>query len=102
MQVPATDKPTLIGLLRQRPTVELSSLDTDTLCDLFKLSPREIEIIRLLMRSRRESEIAADLQISTHTVHTHFGRIYRKLNVVSVAELTLRIISVTRPVDPLQ
>jgi len=68
----------------------------------FKLSPREIQIIGLLMRSLRESEIAAEFSISTHTVHTHVGRIYRKLNVTSVAELTLRIVSVTHPLGSSQ
>jgi len=101
MSTVAVNKTFGIEFLRQRPAVELSQRDRDGLRQEFKLSPREIEIIRLLMRSLRESEIAEDLQISSHTVHTHLGRVYRKLNVTSVAELSLRVISLTRRLDPL-
>jgi len=94
-----TDKRSAISLLRERPIVELSHEDRKALREWFKLSPREVQIIRQLMRSFRETEIAMLLEISTHTVHTHVGRIYRKLNVTSVAELALRIISVTRAVS---
>jgi DNA-binding CsgD family transcriptional regulator len=94
-----TEKREVLSLLRERPIVELSHGDRKALRVWFKLSPREVQIIRQLMRSFRETEIAALLEISTHTVHTHVGRIYRKLNVTSVAELALRIVSVTRAVS---
>lgn len=93
MQVQESKRNVALALLRERPRVKLSPSDRDLLRDSFKLSGRELETIELLLRSLRESEIADDFQISSHTVHTHVGRIYRKLNVRSVSELVLRVVS---------
>jgi len=43
------------------------------------LSPREHEIIRLVARGCRNSEVAAALYISEKTVKTHLSSIFRKL-----------------------
>ncbi len=43
------------------------------------LSPREVEILRLVIADRKELAIARALEISPHTVHTHLGRVYRKV-----------------------
>jgi hypothetical protein len=37
--------------------------------------------------------IAASLGISPHTVHTHFERLHRKLEVANRSQLILRIVS---------
>jgi DNA-binding NarL/FixJ family response regulator len=47
------------------------------------LSPREVEVLELLVRGLAYKEIAADLGISYSTVHTHIQRIYDKLHVQS-------------------
>jgi len=102
MPVLATNELTSMELLRQRPRVELSARDRQMLRGRLKLSPREIEIIQLFMHSLRETEIAVELRISTHTVHTHVGRLYRRLNVASAAELMIRIMSLSRTVELLR
>lgn len=48
---------------------------------LLKLSNREAQILLRVFEDMKESAIAMDLGISTHTVHTHFERMYRKLGV---------------------
>lgn len=47
--------------------------------DLSVLTPRESEVLRLIARGLTNSEIAAELFISRHTVKNHVSNIYRKL-----------------------
>ncbi len=47
------------------------------------LTPREIEVTRLLCRGLTDAEIAATLVVSPHTVHDHVRAIRRKLGVRS-------------------
>jgi DNA-binding NarL/FixJ family response regulator len=55
------------------------------------LSGRESEILQAVFEDQKECCIAANLGISSHTVHTHFERIYRKLHVSSRVELVVRV-----------
>jgi DNA-binding CsgD family transcriptional regulator len=55
------------------------------------LTPREREILDLLMRARRAKQIASLMGIAAETVRTHVRNIYNKLNVSSRAELMLRV-----------
>ena len=45
------------------------------------LTKREQEVLQLIAEGMRNKEIAAALQISEETVHTHLKNIYEKLNV---------------------
>jgi len=56
-----------------------------------KLSHRELEVVRLCFDDLKESAIAGILAISSHTVHTHVGRLYTKLGVRSRTELLVRV-----------
>jgi len=55
------------------------------------LSGREAEIARLILRDDSECVIADHLGISSHTVHTHVERLFRKLNVSSRCQVVVRI-----------
>lgn len=48
---------------------------------LTTLSPRELEVLRLLADGMRSSEIAQQLGIAVPTVKCHLTRTYRKLGV---------------------
>ncbi|MDM0033728.1 ATP-binding protein [Variovorax sp. J22P271] len=52
-----------------------------------RLSPREREIMRHVVRGRLNKQIAADLLIAEQTVKQHRGRVMEKVDVHSVAEL---------------
>lgn len=54
------------------------------------LSAREREVLRGLVDGRSYKQIAADLEISIDTVRGHIRRLYRKLQVHSVAEAVTR------------
>ena len=55
------------------------------------LTPRELQIVQELFAGLSEERIARDLNISPFTVHTHLGRLYRKLEVDSARRLLLRV-----------
>ena len=49
--------------------------------DLSGLTPREVEVLRLLARGRSNAELAAALHLSDATVKTHVARILSKLSL---------------------
>jgi DNA-binding NarL/FixJ family response regulator len=53
------------------------------------LSSRETEVLKLLVKGLSNKEISATLFISTHTVVSHRKNISQKLNIRSVAGLTV-------------
>lgn len=53
----------------------------------YKLTPKEVQIIKLIKEGNATKQIAALLELSTYTIETHRKNINRKLNVRSTAEL---------------
>ena len=49
------------------------------------LTPRQLEVLRLVGRGRSNAEIAAELHLSQHTVHRHISNIYAALDLGSRA-----------------
>jgi len=58
-------------------------------CDPLPLSPREIEIVRLIAKGMIAKEIARELNLSTHTIYTHRKNIMKKLDLSTASELML-------------
>jgi ATP/maltotriose-dependent transcriptional regulator MalT len=48
-----------------------------------ELTPRELEVLRLVAQGRSDAEIAADLVLSPHTVHRHVANVRLKLRLPS-------------------
>lgn len=63
-------------------------------CRPTPLSPREIEIVRLIGRGLIAKEIASELNLSTHTIYTHRKNIMKKLNLSSASELILYAVEI--------
>ncbi|MFW5685837.1 MAG: helix-turn-helix domain-containing protein [Spirochaetota bacterium] len=57
----------------------------------YGISPRESDILRVLVTGKTSGEIGEDLCISQRTVEAHLYRIYRKCNVTNRVELVNRI-----------
>ena len=51
------------------------------------LTPREREVLRLVVRGKMNKEIASDLHLSIKTVKVHRGRVMKKMEATSLAEL---------------
>lgn len=70
-------------LLRRRSVARAPEERADAFAEL---TPREVEVLRLLARGMRQSEIARSLVISPKTAATHIQNILGKLGVHSRAE----------------
>jgi DNA-binding CsgD family transcriptional regulator len=55
--------------------------------ELFQLTPQELHVAQLAARGLTNQEIAARLVLSPHTVRDHLHKIFRKLEIVSRADL---------------
>lgn len=60
---------------------------SDQFLEKENLSKRELEIAQLLAQGFDNETIAKQLFISSHTVHTHRKRIFKKLDIHSIIEL---------------
>jgi DNA-binding CsgD family transcriptional regulator len=70
-----------------------ASRNTPSGCDnLVKLSPRERQVLLLLLGGDSRKQVASKLKLSPHTVSDHLKEIYRKLGVVTRAELLSKFI----------
>jgi DNA-binding CsgD family transcriptional regulator len=54
---------------------------------------REGQIVRAVFDDHKEFAIAAELGISTHTVHTYVDRLHQKLGVPDRVALVLRVVN---------
>jgi len=59
--------------------------ETRRLLDL--LTPREFEVMQLVIRGMLNKQVGSELGVAEKTVKVHRGRLMQKLGVVSVAEL---------------
>ncbi len=62
---------------------------TDDLANQHVLTPREREVIQLVAEGKTTKEIASALNLSVKTAETHRTNLMRKLDLHSVADLTL-------------
>ena len=66
------------------------------------LSPREVQIIRLLCTGHKNYSAASVLGISPETVRTHLKRLYAKLGVRDRFELLCLLVCTARDSHPLK
>jgi DNA-binding CsgD family transcriptional regulator len=57
-----------------------------------RLTPREIDILRLISRGYTYARAAERLGLSAHTVASHIKKIYRKLGVHSAGAAVMRAV----------
>jgi PAS domain S-box-containing protein len=69
----------VFGLLEERP-------DDRSTAPHPHLTPRQVEVLRLLEQGRSTKQIAAELHLSTETVRNHVRRLFRALGVNSRLE----------------
>jgi PAS domain S-box-containing protein len=57
-----------------------------------EMSPRQLDVLRRLLRGKRVPSIARDLYLSESTIRNHLAAIYRRVGVHSQAELIARLL----------
>lgn len=57
------------------------------------MSSRELEVVQMIFDGCIEYQIARELDISIHTVHTYIKRVYAKLNIHDQRELIVKVFS---------
>ena len=83
----------VLALLQPLPA--LPSLFLEAFCARHAVSPREQEVIELLLEGLGTSDMADRMSISEHTVRDHLKRLYRKTGTRSRSEL-LSVLSTAR------
>lgn len=84
-------EPALSPAIAQRLLRAFNTPDTDT-GDAPALTPREREVLTLIAKGSRLPDVVQRLGISRHTASDHIKNIYRKLEVSSRAEATLKAV----------
>jgi len=67
--------------------------DSATLDDAVRLTPREVDVLRLIARGCTYEQAAGQLGVSLHTVTGHIKNAYRKLGVRSGAAAVMRAVT---------
>ena len=57
------------------------------------LTPRERQVLELVVEGKANKVIAADLELSIKTVEFHRAHVMEKMDVESVAELVQRVVA---------
>lgn len=77
--------------MARRPSKLLSDRRWRLIAIRLRLSQREFQIVRHIFDGEKEIVVAAALDISVHTVHTHVKRLYQKLGVGDRCGLLIRV-----------
>ena len=79
-----------VGVLERPslPSVQLKLLTDGTLRQRYRLTRREVEVLRLLLLGQSNTGIAHTLRVSEHTARHHTERVLRKVRVHSRAQLS--------------
>jgi len=70
----------------------LADEDVEDLPAQFLLTPREMEVLRLLARGKSNKQLAAELDMGVRTAESHHARLLAKLRVDSLGELVRRAV----------
>jgi ATP/maltotriose-dependent transcriptional regulator MalT len=83
-------KYTLLAIYANKPQVAPGDLRAHFM-ERYNLTPREAEIMVLMVRGLDNNELSASLFVSMSTIKTHIRNIYSKLEVSSRTELLRKI-----------
>ena len=79
----------ILDYLLEKSFSDTASLPSPEDCSPIPLSPREVDVLRLVAKGYIAKEIADQLNLSTHTIYTHRKNILKKLNLHSSSEMLL-------------
>jgi DNA-binding CsgD family transcriptional regulator len=85
-----------MGRQRTPATFPLDSDEWQHVISTLRLAPQQAKIVELILRGKRNKQIAHILGISESTVRTYLGRMFARLDVSDRMELVLRVFAVCR------
>ena len=77
--------------INEPPSSNLSNDEWRRIADSLGLSVRQLQIVRGVFDGLDEPSIAHQLGVSSHTIHAHLNRLYRKIRVKSRCDLIVRV-----------
>lgn len=80
------------GLVLIEPAIPVQADDTLTALQQLGLTRREAATALAILRGLSTEAVAAELMISSHTVHDHLRQVFTKLEVSSRAQLAARLV----------
>ena len=63
----------------------------DCFCENHRLTPRERQMMAMICRGMKNSQIGGELSVSNATIRLHIGNLHRKLNTRSKVDLVLKL-----------
>ncbi len=86
-------------LAREKEGRDRRRVDADTARRLEHLTPREREVLELIVAGKLNKQVADVLGISIKTVEVHRARVMEKMGVNSLAELVQHVVAVDTTVE---
>lgn len=77
------------GLSKWKSLLDNAKNDSDNSEEGHDLTPREVEVVRGIVKGLSNKQIASDINVSVNTVTTHRRNIAAKLDIHSAAGLTI-------------
>lgn len=90
LELVSLDGDRALGLILECSGLRFAVL-VDAACDNRRLSPREMQIARMVAEGATNRAIGSTLEISLWTVSTHLRRVFAKLGVNSRAEMVAQL-----------
>ncbi|MHC4696602.1 MAG: helix-turn-helix domain-containing protein [Planctomycetota bacterium] len=73
------------------PSCRLTDEEWNTIADSLDLSVRQLQIVQCIFDGYDEPSIGEELGLSSHTVHAHLNRLYKRMSVRSRCELIVHV-----------
>ena len=67
------------------------------MAESLRLSPRQAQIVGLLLQGRKDKQIAQALNLTIRTVREHLSRIFLRAGATDRLELVLQMVAILRP-----
>ncbi len=74
----------------------LTEAEWRRVCDRLRLTPKQAEVVALVLRGAADKKMAYELGVELCTVRTHLRRLYRKMGVQDRTDFIVRLINVGR------
>ncbi len=94
--VPASSDDTPESITSRIPLPVLSAGEWERVVRVLGLTPREADVVQLLLQAKQDKQIASILRVRFYTVRSHLRHVFAKLHITDRSELILRVFGLLR------